>query len=289
MTVAVDNGLGLLGFEFTGLDDGRVEATTPELDGQSVTPFLAFESDASGQGTGGFVNDFRLACRGSAPGDYDNDIVDSGLFDLSAGSGGGSYMAISGTSMATPHVSGVAALAFGMDPGASAAQMVQAVKNGGTPLASLSGKTVTGRTVSANGTIDASLAIANPQPVTPTPTQPTPAQPSRPGAVRFGKLSVSPRGVVSIVLRGARNTAGVATLTANITRPRAARVVRVARKSFRLGSTGRATVKLKLSRPAMRQLRRTRRLPLRARVVLKNAAGLTSTTRARLTIRLRRR
>ena len=91
-----------------------------------------------------------------------------------------------------------------------------------------------------------------------------------------------------MVLRGDANTTGVATLRANITRPRAARVVRVARKSFRIGPTGRATVRLKLSRPALRQLRRTRRLRLRARVVLKNAAGLTSTATARPRIRLPR-
>jgi len=63
----------------------------------------------------------------------------------------------------------------------------------------------------------------------------------------------------------------------------------VARKAFRIGSTGRATVKLRLTRRALSQLRRTRRLALRARVVLTNAAGLKSTATARLRIALRRR
>jgi subtilisin family serine protease len=288
MGVGIDTGSGPLEAIFSGSDSGVLEASIPDVDGESVNPTLRFVSDSAIVDDGGFVDDYRLSCRGSAPGDYDNDIVDSDLFDLSAGSGGGSYMAISGTSMATPHVSGVAALAFSADPGASAAQMVQAVKDGGTPLASLSGKTSTGRTVNANGTIDASLAIANPPPPPPPPPPPTPT-PSRPSPVRLGKLSVSPRGVISIALRGDANTPGVATLTANLTRPRAARVVRVARKAFRLGRTGRATVKLKLSRPAMRQLRRKRRLPLRGQFVVRNAAGLTSTTRGRFTVRLRRR
>jgi hypothetical protein len=121
----------------------------------------------------------------------------------------------------------------------------------------------------------------------PTPT-PTPT-PTRPGPVRLGKVSVSPRGVISIALRGDTNTPGVATLTANLVRPRAARVVRVARKAFRLGGTGRATVKLKLSRPALKQLRRKRRLALSGKFVVRNAAGLTRTTRGRFTVRLRRR
>jgi hypothetical protein len=65
--------------------------------------------------------------------------------------------------------------------------------------------------------------------------------------------------------------------------------MRVARKSFRIGSRRRATVKLKLKRPALRQLRRTRKLRLRARIVLKNAAGLSSTANRTIRVTLRRR
>ena len=79
------------------------------------------------------------------------------------------------------------------------------------------------------------------------------------------------------------------TLTANIARTSAARLMTVARRSLRIGADGRATVKLKLRRPALRQLRRKRRLALRARVVLRNAAGLSSTARARSRVALRRR
>ena len=95
--------------------------------------------------------------------------------------------------------------------------------------------------------------------------------------------------MVTIRLFGNPGTTGVLTLRADIVRPRAARLVRVARKTFRIGSTGRATVKPRLNRPARRQLRRTGRLRLRATVVLRNAAGLSSTSRARLRITLRRR
>ena len=88
---------------------------------------------------------------------------------------------------------------------------------------------------------------------------------------------------------GNPGTSGVLTLRANIVRPSSARLMRVARKAFRIGSTGRATVKTRLTRPARRQLFRTRRMRLRAKVVLRNSAGLTSTATRRFLIRLRRR
>ncbi len=287
LTVGFDTGTDVFGRDVFGFEESIVEAWLPELDGQSVTPFLRITSDASLVDEGAFVDDVRIACRGSASGDYDDDIVDADLFDLSAGAGGaggGSYMRISGTSMATPHAAGVAALVRAADPGVPPSQVAQAIRNGARPLPSLAGKTVTGGAANANGAIDAALAMPN-QAASPPPPPP----PTAPGKARFGRVSVTRRGVVRIVLRGDANTNGVATLRANITRPRAARIVRVARRSFRIGGTGRVTVRLRLSRPALRQLRRTRRLPLRARVVLTNAAGLESTATARLRIRLRRR
>jgi hypothetical protein len=102
-------------------------------------------------------------------------------------------------------------------------------------------------------------------------------------------VSVNNRGVLTIRVFGNPGTSGVLTLRANIVRPSAGRLVRVARKAFRIGSLGRATVRPRLNRAALRQLRRTRRLRLRARVVLRNSAGLTSTATARLRVTLRRR
>jgi subtilisin family serine protease len=60
------------------------------------------------------------------------------------------YGAYSGTSMATPHVSGAAALYASTHPGASHLQVRDALLNG-TPTASLSGKTVTGDRLNAGG------------------------------------------------------------------------------------------------------------------------------------------
>lgn len=64
-----------------------------------------------------------------------------------AGSTG--YASLSGTSMASPHVTGVAALLRGRMPAWTVAQVKSAILSTVKPLASLNGKTVTGGTVSA--------------------------------------------------------------------------------------------------------------------------------------------
>jgi subtilisin family serine protease len=53
------------------------------------------------------------------------------------------YSSYSGTSMATPHVTGAAALYKARNPGATAAQIKAALLNG-TPTPSLQGKVATG-------------------------------------------------------------------------------------------------------------------------------------------------
>jgi hypothetical protein len=156
--------------------------------------------------------------------------------------------------------------------------VVQALRNGARPLASMSGVTVTGGVVDAVGAMDAALALPNPQP-----PQPQPTKPRKP---RFGTVKVSRKGVVSIVVRGDPSTTGVLTLTANV---KAARVRNVGRKAFRIRTTGRATVKVKLKRPARRQLKRKRKLRVKAKAVTKNAAGLSSSATKRLLLKLPRR
>jgi subtilisin family serine protease len=59
------------------------------------------------------------------------------------------YGAYSGTSMATPHVSGAAALYAASNPGSSAAQVRSAIMSSAIPTASLSGITVTGGRLNA--------------------------------------------------------------------------------------------------------------------------------------------
>jgi subtilisin family serine protease len=64
---------------------------------------------------------------------------------------GSDYASYNGTSMATPHVTGAAALYASLNPTASAAQIKAAILNSTTPTASLSGKTVTGGRLNVSG------------------------------------------------------------------------------------------------------------------------------------------
>ena len=249
--VGVLTGTDGAGQDFSGDTGGffeRVELSISNLDGSSDAKPTFFFDSNSATQGDGAYVD-DYNLLCRTQGPYDNSIETDDALSR------GSYTAIAGTSMAAPHVAGV---------------------------------TVTGGAVDAVGAMDAALGLANPPPPAPAPPPPPPPPPAAPAKARFGSVSVNNRGVLTMRVFGNPGASGVLTLTANILRPSAARVMRVARKSFRIGSTGRATVKPRLNRAGLRQLRRTRRLRLRARVVLKNAAG-SSTATARIRIRLRRR
>jgi len=62
-----------------------------------------------------------------------------------------SYASYSGTSMATPHVTGAVALFKSLNPAASAAAIKAAILNQSTPTPSLTGKTVTGGRLDVSG------------------------------------------------------------------------------------------------------------------------------------------
>ena len=258
----------LFGEEFAGSTPPgvfeRVELSLPGADNQAdVRPTFKFRSDSTVTGDGAYVDDYSLICRGSG---YPNTIAGDSPVE------GGDYTAIAGTSMAAPHVAGVAALVHAVDPGAPPSQIVQAMKNGAKPAAGMAGVTVTGGVVDAVASMDAALALPNPG--------------AAPGRPRFMSVKVTKRGMLTVGVKGDPGTSGVLTLKANIT---AARVRIVGRKSFRIGSTGRAAVKAKLARPALKQLRRKRKLRLTARAVTKNAAGLSSSRTGAITLKLTRR
>ena len=59
--------------------------------------------------------------------------------------------AYDGTSMATPHVTGAAALYASLHPGSTAAQIKAAILSSAVPTPSLAGKTVTGGRLDVSG------------------------------------------------------------------------------------------------------------------------------------------
>jgi subtilisin family serine protease len=76
----------------------------------------------------------------------------SGIYSTLPGSKGTwKYGSYSGTSMATPHVTGAAALYASTHQGATAAEIKNAILSSVTPTASLSGRTVTGGRLNVSG------------------------------------------------------------------------------------------------------------------------------------------
>ena len=283
--VGVTSGLGEMGLDFDGDTGGffeRVEMSIEDLDGRSdVQPTLWFESDGSTPtGDGAYVDNFNVVCRAStypAPGSV-GDVGGDGAAD------GGAYTAIAGTSMAAPHVAGVAALVRAVDPAASPAQVVRALRDGARPMPGLAGATVSGGVVDAAGAMDAALGVPSSQPTAPAALPLGPQPPARP---RVSGIRFSPRtGVLRMLVRGTHDVTGTVTLKANLT---AARVRVVGRRAFAIGMSGRSTVLVKLKKAARRQLSRKRRLRLTARVAIRNPAGLRAATSRAILLRVRRR
>jgi hypothetical protein len=78
---------------------------------------------------------------------------------------------MSGTSMASPHVAGAAALLLAKNPDLTAAQMKHALMSTAVPMASLAGKVVTGGRVDVNAALASVPAPAVPAaPAAPAPT-----------------------------------------------------------------------------------------------------------------------
>ena len=92
---------------------------------------------------------------------------------------GGIYASLSGTSMATPHVAGVAALMLARNPAATVAQLRASLLGSDDVLPSLQGKLVTGGRVNA---YRAAVAIAPPPAAPPAPPPAPPAAPLPPPA-----------------------------------------------------------------------------------------------------------
>jgi subtilisin family serine protease len=116
-------------FGFTG------KTTNLESDGKPTYVRFRLTSDGSVDGPGAYVDNVRVRCAGTA---Y----------------GGSHFAYLDGTSMATPHVAGAAAVLKSLRPTATVAQLRAALLDSGDPKAALAGKTVTGRRLNLRSALE---------------------------------------------------------------------------------------------------------------------------------------
>jgi subtilisin family serine protease len=269
--------------ESTGYASGAFraeEASISDLGGRAdVRPFLGLFSDQSVRRDGAFADDLEVLCRRAT---Y-----------LNSKAANGNYVPFQGTSMATPHVAGVAALVGAADPAAADTEIVAAIVSSGTPLASLAGVTATGRTVDARGAIAAALGIVNPPP--PQPPSPSPpvtpnasTRPATPVLTTRKRIKVSRKRSFKYTFRATAGLKGRATFRlARRTGSLRARAF-LAAKQFTVGPTGRVMVRLRLGSGRFRLLRRQGRLRALVTVAVRNSANLTATANRRVRLIPRR-
>jgi subtilisin family serine protease len=188
----------------------------------------------------------------------------------------------SGTSMATPHVSGAAALLLARNPTLDVATLRSLLLSSVTPVAALAGSVVTG------GKLDLARAIAA------TPAPPPPAPPPPPPPAAQAATSIVDRTAPTVALRIVRARLGavrkrglrvVVTVSEACGTTIALQVDRrtqkrlhlrsrvIGRATVRLRAAGRRTVTIKLTARARRALLHTARVRVVARTVATDLAG----------------
>jgi subtilisin family serine protease len=139
-------------FRISGSVDGNTFSSGSQWSGSTSGAFIGLSSDMSAfDGAAAFFPGLRLTSDGdgvTGDGAYVDDLA---LQCLRANAE--DYNTISGTSMATPHVTGVAALVKAAHPSYTTAQLKNAILAGVDRVASLSGKVATG------GRLDACKAV----------------------------------------------------------------------------------------------------------------------------------
>jgi subtilisin family serine protease len=199
---------------------------------------------------------------------------------------GARYALLDGTSMATPHVAGAAALLLAHDGTLSVAGLRAALLSSVHPVAALAGRVATG------GRLDVAAALSVPPAPPAPPPAPAPSAPSV--AVPTAAASAAdrlPPGISLRIDRGRLRTIRVRGLRLALGASEAVRAsidVRIdarsarrlhlssrtiGRATTRLGAAGRKTVTVRLSARAARALRTTARLRVTAHAVAVDAAG----------------
>jgi subtilisin family serine protease len=104
------------------------------------------------------------------------------------------YASYSGTSMATPHVTGTVALMAAANPQATAAQIRTTIQATASPLASLAGKVATGGLLNAQAAVNAITSGTLPTPaLAPAPTPaPAPVPPAADPGDRLARATIVP-------------------------------------------------------------------------------------------------
>jgi hypothetical protein len=231
------------------------------------------------------------------------------------------HVLLDGTSMATPHVAGAAALALSIAPGVSAAGLRRLIMDSAEPVPALRGLTVTGGRLDAPRLLAAAGAVPprstpvpsdppEPQPAPPSggdrapaPADPTPesgGQPSRllppPAAPTRSRDRLAPgasltsavRVRLSTLLRRGVNARLACTeaCTARIELRRPSGAGRVlSRTSVRVSRAGRVSFGLRLSDAQRSRLRRGTTRTLHVRAVASDHAGNTRAVTRRLSVR----
>jgi subtilisin family serine protease len=131
----------VIGGGFTGSSDGQFVPLTfgdiPDGKANRARFRFRFVTDGSIPSDGVYLDDVRVACVAGSP------------------SGSTDYQFLSGTSMATPHVAGLAGLLLSVNPNLTVSQVRNAILNTVDRKASLTGK------VSTGGRINARAALAS--------------------------------------------------------------------------------------------------------------------------------